>query len=278
MEDSTESPDHSSGEPAEPLPPTRRSRREARSRADRRTTAAEPAAREGATAEPAEDSPEEISLNDSGHLESFDVRETANRDPRRPNVLPFVLAGGLVVLITLSLLWWFLVRDEPAELPETVAEREEDPGIDGVILRNADPDQWLAGDCLTGFQPQDETAPATIIECGHSYDVQVIHWEDLEVGEYPGDEDVSERAHMACEDNGQLDQDAVDAVDFELQVRISHPTESTWRREGDRRINCLLQPASGVTMTGNFVMDPEEHSSADDAEDAAPGGGDEDDA
>ncbi|MDS2172852.1 hypothetical protein Q7C18_09105 [Nesterenkonia sp. CL21] len=293
MEDSTEDgttdpTSRTDGQDGTSSPQTRRARREARQRAARgkgardartsgegQTPAQKMPADEPATDGPAADTPtgtpEEA---EPAGLEEFDVRETAHRDPHRPNMLPFVFIGGLVVLVTLALLWWFLIREEPTELPETVAEREDDPGIDGVILRDAAPDQWLAGDCLTGFQPHDESAPATIIECDHSYDVQVIHWEDLEVGEYPGDEEISERAHRACEENGQLDQDAVDSVDFALEVRISHPTESTWRRESDRRVNCLLQPAGGTTMTGNFVVDPEEHSSAADDEDAEPGSGD----
>lgn len=297
-EDRTASSGRAAGEGREPQPQTRRARREARQRAargraigadhasepdesdewrepDESDTSARPQAEpDDAAADAAVEDPVEPAQQETAGLEQYDVRETAHRDPHRPSALPFVLIGGLVVLVTLALLWWFLIREEPVELPETVAEREEDPGIDGVVLRDAAPDQWLAGDCLTGFQPQDESAPATIIECDHSYDVQVVHWEDLELDEFPGDEEISERARRACEDNGQLDQEAVDSVDFELEVRISHPTESTWRRDGDRRVNCLLQPAGGATMTGNFVVDPEEHSSAEDDEDAEPGEGD----
>lgn len=181
---------------------------------------------------------------------------------KRVNVLPFLLAGALVVLLAGALIWWFVLREAP---PEEAAseERNENPGIDGVIQRDAEPDEWLAGDCLSGFESEYE--PATIVECDHSYDRQVLHWEELEDGSYPGDDQIAEQAVRVCEEHGQLDQEEVDSVDYELEVELSHPSQDTWTSgEADRRVNCLLRRVDGNELSGNFVLEPEEDSSAQD--------------
>lgn len=185
---------------------------------------------------------------------------------KRVNALPFLLAGALVVLFAGGLIWWFVIREAPPE--QTVAEeRDDNPGIDGVIQRGAEPDQWLAGDCLSGFESEHE--PATIVECDRSYDRQVLAWGDLEEGSYPGDDQVSEQAIRVCEEDGELDQDQLDAVDYEIEVELSHPSEDTWTsQDSDRRVNCLLRRVDGQQLSGNFVLEPEEDSSAEDFEES----------
>lgn len=189
----------------------------------------------------------------------------------RGGARPVILLGGVILLLAALLLTWFLLRDDADGESAGVSERSEEPGVDGVIHPEADPDEWLAGDCLTDFQAAEEAAPATIIDCDQGYEVQVVHWEDLDADAFPGETEIAERARMACEEHGELDQEAVDSVDVDLEVRISHPTESTWTRDDDRRVNCLLQAAGGAPLTGNFVVDPDEDSAADDAEQGGDG-------
>ncbi len=225
----------------------------------------EPETAEAAGAEPgegaaasdgdAEEQPQQQSSRRSRREASGDIPS------QRLNALPFIIAAVLVIILTGGILWWFLGRDAGEE--ETVdLERAENPS-NGIILADAPPEEWLAGDCLRGFDADDDLAPATIIECDWDYDAQVVHWEDLDGEEYPGEEQVREQAMAACDSAQQevLDQEAVDAY-HPLEGVVVHPDESTW--EEDRRVNCLLQRADGEQMNGNFVVDPEEASSAED--------------
>lgn len=198
-------------------------------------------------------------------------REAAGDIPsRRLNALPFLIAAVLVIIITGGILWWFLGRDGSEDEPIEYV-RAESPS-NGIILADAPPEEWLAGDCLRGFDPEDDLSPATVIACDWDYDAQVVHWEDLEDGPYPGAQEVEEQAMAACDTAQQeaLDQEAVDAYD-PLEGVVVHPDRSTW--DDDRRVNCLLQRADGGQMSGSFIVDPEEDSSAEDFDEEAQGSG-----
>lgn len=182
-------------------------------------------------------------------------REASGDVPsKRLNALPFVLAAVLVIVLTGGVLWWFLGREDEEEPVDHT--RAENP-TNGIILSEAPPEEWLTGDCLRDFDPEDDLAAVTIIDCDWDYDAQLIHWEDLEGEEHPGEEQAMSVCHAAQEE--VLDQEAVDEY-HALEGVVVHPDEGTW--EDDRRVNCLLQRADGEQMNGNFVMDPEEESSA----------------
>lgn len=181
-------------------------------------------------------------------------REASGDVPsERLNALPFVLAAALVIVLTGGVLWWLLGREDEEPVDHT---RAENP-TNGIILSEAPPEEWLTGDCLRDFDPEDDLAPVTIIDCDWAYDAQLIHWEDLEGEEHSGEEQAMSVCHAAQEE--VLDQEAVDEY-HALEGVVAHPDESTW--EDDRRVNCLLQRADGEQMNGNFVVDPEEDSSA----------------
>ena len=186
-------------------------------------------------------------------------REAAGDVPaERLSAVPFILAAVLVIVLTGGALWWFLGREDEEEPVEHT--RAEEP-TNGIILADAPPEEWVAGDCLRDFDPEDDLSPATIISCDWDYDAQLIHWEDLDGGEHPGVQAVEEQALEVCDTAQQevLDQEAV--ADYHpLEGVVVHPDETTW--EDDRRVNCLLQRADGEQMNGNFVQDPEEDSSA----------------
>lgn len=185
-------------------------------------------------------------------------REASGDVPsKRLNALPFVLAAALVIVLTGGVLWWLLGREDEEPVDYT---RAENP-TNGIILSEAPPEEWLTGDCLRDFDPEDDLAPVTIIDCGWGYDAQLIHWEDLEGEEHPGEEAAQEQAMSVCHAAQEevLDQEAVDEY-HALEGVVAHPDESTW--EDDRRVNCLLQRADGEQMNGNFVVEPEEDSSA----------------
>ncbi|WP_261624724.1 septum formation family protein [Nesterenkonia marinintestina] len=204
-----------------------------------------------------------------------EARREAARGPvgRVLRAIPVVpIAVGLVVLVVVGVVTMWFVRDDE----EFVGERDEDPGADGVILADAPPSHWETADCLTDFDPVAEDAGATVVECDQEHNAQVLHTETLEDGPYPGDDEVLRETQAACEAADLVDQDAVDESEHSLEVRMSHPTQSSWG-DGDRRVTCTIERADGGDFSGSYVLDPEdaedegddqtEDGDADDAED-----------
>lgn len=220
---------------------------------------AEKAAPDGPGAETSDTAASDAETGTSTSSSRRSRREAAGDVPaERLSAVPFILAAVLVIVLTGGALWWFLGREDEEEPVEHT--RAEEP-TNGIILADAPPEEWVAGDCLRDFDPEDDLSPATIISCDWDYDAQLIHWEDLDGGEYPGVQAVEEQALEVCDTAQQevLDQEAV--ADYHpLEGVVVHPDETTW--EDDRRVNCLLQRADGEQMNGNFVQDPEEDSSA----------------
>lgn len=220
---------------------------------------AEKAAPDGPGAETSDTAASDAETGTSTSSSRRSRREAAGDVPaERLSAVPFILAAVLVIVLTGGALWWFLGREDEEEPVEHT--RAEEP-TNGIILADAPPEEWVAGDCLRDFDPEDDLSPATIISCDWDYDAQLIHWEDLDGGEHPGVQAVEEQALEVCDTAQQevLDQEAV--ADYHpLEGVVVHPDETTW--EDDRRVNCLLQRADGEQMNGNFVQDPEEDSSA----------------
>ncbi|TLP73081.1 hypothetical protein [Nesterenkonia sphaerica] len=198
------------------------------------------------------------------------ARRTAAGDTgRRLNAVPFVIAGAVVVILTAALLWWFLGRSEPEQTGDWTWTEEP---ADGVHARDVPPEDWETGWCLAGFS--DEDSPANVIDCERNYDVQVLHRQELDDevtdGEYPGDDIVAQQANQWCHDEIELNPEAVQAVDTELQIKLWHPSESTWNSEDDRLVSCFLARADGERLTGDFLADePDSDDEGDDAEDDA---------
>lgn len=201
-----------------------------------------------------------VPLSERSRREERRKREARREAARGPvsrvlRAIPVVpIAVGLVVLVVVGAATiWFLRGEE-----EFAGERNEDPGADGVILADAPPSHWETADCLAGFDPVAEDAGATVVECDQEHNAQVLHTETLdEDGAYPGDDGVLRETQAACEEVDLVDQEAVDDADHALEVRMSHPTQSSWA-DGDRRITCTIERADGGDFTGSYVLDPEE--------------------
>lgn len=178
-------------------------------------------------------------------------RELRGDTGLRLNAVPFILAAIIVVIVTVGLLWWFLLRTPPAE--ETAWEWVDEPGLDGIHARGVPAVDWEAGWCLTGYV--DEDAPADVVDCEQSYDAQVLLRENIGDGAYPGDQVVIDTSHQWCHDELPLDPESVDRVDYELQIELWHPTESTWSNDYDRMVSCFLTRADGGQLSGDFLTD-----------------------
>lgn len=189
------------------------------------------------------------------------LEDAGHKPPKEPvSVLPFLIAAVLVVAAIGALIWFFVLREEPEPEETAVVERNLEPGLDGVIARDVEPEDWLIGDCLRNFTGDDQ--PATVVICDGDYEAQILHREELpEENDYPGSELMRQQAERACEEAEQLDQDAVDEAGFDIQIAIGQPTEHGWNNDGDRIISCVLSSPQG-SMDGSFVLDPQEESSA----------------
>ncbi|WP_022872912.1 septum formation family protein [Nesterenkonia alba] len=183
-------------------------------------------------------------------------REAEGDTGRRFNAIPFLIAGVLVVLLTGGLLWWFVLRETPTE--ETTDWTWTDTPADGVHARDVPSEDWEVGWCLSGYV--DEDTPADVVDCERSYDAQVLLRQEFDEDEedYPGDELVLDVAHQWCEDDIELSSEALAEVDYELHVEVWHPTQTTWRSEGDRMVSCFLTRPDGQTMSGDFLASDED--------------------
>lgn len=173
----------------------------------------------------------------------------------RLNAWPFVIAAVVVVLLTAGLLWWYLSDRGPALEEDAGWEWNESP-LDGVHARDVPPEDWETGWCLSGFT--DEDSPADVVDCQQRYDAQVLLRRDLQEEAFPGPEVIDERARQWCYEDIELNPDAVAAADYDLQVQVWSPTESTWNSEDDRMVACFLTHAEGETLSGDFLEEPEE--------------------
>lgn len=178
-------------------------------------------------------------------------RAAAQARGRELNAIPFLIAAGLVLLVIFGLLWWFLWRDADAG-EEASWEWVEEPA-DGVHAREVPPEDWEDGWCLSNYV--DEESPADVVDCAQTYDRQILHRRNISDGPYPGDAEVADTAHQWCQQDLELNAEALEDVDYELEIQLWHPTESTWRGDYDRMVSCFMVRADGAGLTGNFLAE-----------------------
>lgn len=181
-------------------------------------------------------------------------RVAAGDHSRRLNALPALIAAVLLALITLGLLWLFVWSDDNAT-EETSWEWVEDPA-DGVHARDVPPADWETGWCLSGYV--DEETPADVVECGGTYDRQIMLRRTISDGPYPGDAQVAGTAAQWCQDDLDINTETLAQIDHELEIQMWHPTESTWNNDDDRMVSCFLLHAEGAGLSGDFLPTEEE--------------------
>nr|WP_269211971.1 septum formation family protein [Zhihengliuella flava] len=146
---------------------------------------------------------------------------------------------------------FFVIRSVTADDagPATNVERNEDPGIDGIIATQAPASMFEVGDCLSDFTSPLE--PATIVECSTRHDAQFIGTAALEQDiPYPGKPGTTDKAVEACKAI-ELNTDVLTA--FEWEYHFSQPTADSWEA-GDRTVACFLATTNdGDMATGTLL-------------------------
>lgn len=180
-------------------------------------------------------------------------REASGDIPaQRLTPLPFLIVGAALLIVTGITLWWFFIG--PGSGEDVSREWVEDPGPGGVHAREVPPEDWESGFCLKNFE--DEQSPADVIDCAGEYDAQLLLRTQLEADSYPGAEDVAAQAARVCEDEVEINQEAVDEADYDLALNQWYPTESSWE-QGDRQVDCMLVRADENSLSGDFLGDGE---------------------
>lgn len=200
--------------------------------------------------------------------------ERSRRDVRRrrQNRNRWLASGVLLVVIVvigLVVVPWVssMLNNEPTEEAPTATERNENPGLDGIIATGLAPEDFAPGDCLTDFTSTEE--PATVIECDQPHEAELVGRQTFaDTDAYPGTEQMRSAAEEFC---GSIQ--LTGSADAPVVIQVTNPSEGSWG-EGDRRVDCLATTTEGQltgTLVDNPVVDNTGSTSgeeSDDAEDA----------
>lgn len=148
-------------------------------------------------------------------------------------VVAVLALAAAVVFVVLRLV------DPPPSPTANTVERNESPGLDGIIAAEMPPAQLQAGDCLRGFQSPLDLQ--TVVTCDSSHNAQLIGTFEVSGGDYPGANALLTQSEDLCK-SVALDPSA--GLDSTWTYHFSRPSESTWE-QGDRAVSCFLSLSEG---------------------------------
>lgn len=185
----------------------------------------------------------------------------AETQPGRPSRV-WLLVGIAAVVLLVVYAVVKLGGGTPAPEADDDVVRNTEPGIDGIIARDAPASAFEVGDCLTRFTSPLEAA--TIVECTTAHNAQFIGTAELEQDiPYPGQPATTEKATEACKDI-KLETGVLTSYSWEYQ--FSQPTSGSWE-SGDRSVACFLAlTSSDETVTGSLLPEEPEDDSAKDSD------------
>ncbi|WFP16033.1 septum formation family protein [Citricoccus muralis] len=208
---------------------------------------------------PAETTPEDpFTVSDEAPQTSVladTERKKSRRDVRRrrQNRNRWLTTGALLVVIVvigLVVVPWvssMLNSDSNEETP-TATERNENPGLDGIIATGLPPEDFEPGDCLTDFTSTQD--PATVIECDQPHEAELVGRQTFaDADAYPGTDQMRAAAEEFC---GSIQ--LTGTADAPVVIQVTNPSEGSWG-EGDRRVDCLATTTEGQ-LTGTLVENP----------------------
>ena len=163
-------------------------------------------------------------------------------EPEKPKRQSAQWALMIVAVLALAAAVVFVVLrlvDPPASPTANNVERNENPGLDGIVATEMPPTQLEQGDCLRGFNsPLD---PQTVVTCDSSHNAQLIGIFQVTGEEYPGANVLLTQSEDLCK-SVSLDPRA--GLDSTWTYHFSRPSESTWG-QGDRTVSCFLSLSEG---------------------------------
>ena len=113
----------------------------------------------------------------------------------------------------------------------------------GLITPALSPLKWLEGDCLRGYK--DVSTPADLVVCSTAHNAQLVgtfYYSDT--AEFPGADALKAKAADVC----KAVEFTSDAAKIKtLKQTTAYPSESTWKDQEDRRVDCLVND----TRSGN---------------------------
>ena len=193
-------------------------------------------------------------------------------EPEKPKRHGGQWALLIIAVLALSAALVFLVLriiDPPASPVANNVERNENPGLDGVIATEMPPAQLQLGDCLRGFDsPLDAQ---TVVTCDSAHNAQMIGSFEVSGTDYPGANELLTQSEDLCK-SVSLDPSA--GLDSTWTYHFSRPSESTWE-QGDRAVSCFLSLAEGNVRTS--LLPPEATDNATDEDSPEPDDGNSED-
>ncbi|GAA2944605.1 hypothetical protein GCM10010525_05480 [Glutamicibacter bergerei] len=163
----------------------------------------------------------------------------------------WVLLVIAVLALSAAVVFVVLRFITPTTPEANTVERNESPGLDGVIAASIPPEQLVLGDCLRGF---DSTlSPQTVVTCDSSHNAQLIGTFELTGDKYPGSNELLTESESLCK-SVSLDPSA--GLDSTWTYHFSRPSESTWS-QGDRQVSCFLGLTEG-NVRNSLLPDNEE--------------------
>lgn len=167
---------------------------------------------------------------------------------RRPLRHPVRLAlAGIVVLLALSLGWWWAFFGRPvAEDPSMTPAPTRALAGTGTALAALEP-----GSCLVSLDSPWQ-ADFEVIDCAAPHRAQYLGAVGVEQalgltdGAWPGETAVAERAQWACQSDRVLDVGALPAVPS-LDASVHYPRTAEEWAAGMREYRCFVAAASDFT-------------------------------
>ncbi|UYQ76746.1 septum formation family protein [Glutamicibacter sp. JL.03c] len=186
-------------------------------------------------------------------------------EPEKPKRHGGQWALMIIAVLALAAAVVFLVLriiDPPASPVANNVERNENPGLDGIIATEMPPVQLQLGDCLRGFNsPLD---PQTVVTCDSAHNAQMIGSFEVTGTDYPGAGELLTQSEDLCK-SVSLDPSA--GLDSTWTYHFSRPSESTWD-QGDRAVSCFLSLKEGNVRSS--LLPPEATDDAADGDVAKP--------
>jgi len=163
-------------------------------------------------------------------------------------IIAVLALAAAVVFVVLRII------DPPASPIANNVERNESPGLDGIIATEMPPAQLELGDCLREFDSPLDTQ--TVVTCNSAHNAQMIGSFEVSGTDYPGANELLTQSEDMCK-SVSIDPSA--GLDSTWTYHFSRPSESTWG-QGDRTVSCFLSVSEGNVRTSLLPEESTENS------------------